>query len=75
MSYPATEGLQHIRHDQDQYSGLRHDERAAYKRDGIQAYDKQALADYQAPGHYTLVTAQRKEYADRVERYSLLSSW
>lgn len=47
--YPTTEGLQHISNDP---SGLYHDDRAAYQRDGMQAYDKQALAYSQAPEHY-----------------------
>ncbi|KAH9203080.1 hypothetical protein DL95DRAFT_529797 [Leptodontidium sp. 2 PMI_412] len=56
MSYPATEGLQHIAHDQN--TGLYHDDRTAYQRDGMQAYDKQALSYSQAPEHYEPVNGQ-----------------
>lgn len=56
MSYPATEGLQHIAHDQ--YSGLYQDDRAAYLKNGVQAHDKQVLAYSQAPEYYEAANGQ-----------------
>lgn len=56
MSYPATEGLQHIAHDQ--YSGLYQDDRAAYLKNGVQAHDKQVLAYSQAPEYYEPANGQ-----------------
>ncbi|KAL2075251.1 hypothetical protein VTL71DRAFT_194 [Oculimacula yallundae] len=60
-SYPTTEGLQHIAHDRDQYSALHYDDRTAFQRDGIQAYDKQALAYSQAPEYYKPVTTNQQK--------------
>ncbi|PVH73863.1 hypothetical protein DL98DRAFT_659174 [Cadophora sp. DSE1049] len=59
MSYPATEGLQHIAHDQ--HSGLYQDDRAAYLKNGVQPHDKQVLAYSQAPEYYEPVNGQRPE--------------
>ncbi len=56
MSYPATEGLQHIAHDQ--HSGLYQDDRAAYLKNGVQAHDKQVLAYSQAPEYYEPMNGQ-----------------
>jgi len=49
--YPVNEGLQHISNDHD-ISGLQHDDRARFQRDGVQSYDKQTYGQSVGESQY-----------------------